>query len=47
MAISIFSNTKSHDNTSNNAVYKTKLEFKSPSISAHSDILQMRFYPLV
>ena len=31
--------SKSHDNTSNNAIYKTKLEFKSPSVSAHCDIL--------
>ena len=31
--------------TSNNAIYKTKLEFKSPSISAHFDIWQMHFYP--
>ena len=30
--------SKSHDNISNNAIYKTKLEFKSPSISAHFDI---------
>ena len=31
--------SKSHENTSNNAIYKTKLEFKSPSISAHFDII--------
>ena len=32
--------SKSHDHTSNNAIYKTKLEFKSPSISSHSQFNQ-------
>ena len=34
----LFLVTQSFDNTSNNTIYKTKLEFKSPSISAHFDI---------
>ena len=48
VVIYIFSNTVSHMTTHqmwNDAIYKMKLEFKNPSISAHFDILQMHFYP--
>ena len=38
--------SKSHDNRSNNAIYKTKIEFKSPSISAHFEFDYKRIFIL-